>query len=88
MSNILYVAVALCIGSPSDWSPDKAPSINGVRVGACDYGIWYVSNGQKGYTEDECLSVLKNMHERGNVFKMCVPIDGAISGGHVEWNSP
>lgn len=81
----LFAAIVICIGSPG---PQALPTINGIPV-SCDYGVWVDDNVGKGYTSDQCAVMLNNMHESGNVVKICVPVASSyVKHFSVEWNAP
>ena len=94
MSGPLYIAVALCIGSPPPASPG-ASIMDGADIALCDRGVWAEGLLDSGLPMDKCREVLAQMHDRGNIAKMCVLLTDTagkplrvppIDSFYVEWS--
>lgn len=80
MTTELFVAIALCIGSPGE---QMSPTVNGVSISACDIGVHI--DGSIGISLEECRARLKGMHDRGNIVKFCAVKGAYIEDFSVEW---
>jgi hypothetical protein len=85
MSQALYVAIAICIGSPG---PQIGSTVNGVAIAACDVGERI--EGWPGVPENDCRALLDDMHDKGNIVKFCLQADdeGNLPNFRVEWARP
>jgi len=76
----LYIAVAFCIGSPMH-PPSAAYHRDGTPLDAyqCDEGAYWDDGGVGGMPIEVCRNKLENIHDRGNIVKMCVIVGSGVS---------
>jgi len=79
----LYIAVAICVGSPPA-IPVGTTETSAV-IGPCDYD--YLREGLS-VPKKECLRRLELVHMKGNYVKFCIPENADFDGFTVVWSAP